>query len=296
MGHDHSQPKSRRQGRLKLLVLRKMKSLKAILKPLGFGIFLSLQLLISRAAENSARPPLPADVNLNQDAGRGGFIIVTLRLGSGEAVPFVVDSGSPWTLFEKSQESKLGKAVGTETVWNFGAVQESKMYAAPKLYLGKTLLMMTGTNVAAFDFKKLASHDGRPIAGLLGMDVLEHYCIQLDFSAGKMRFLDDERADKKNWGHPFPLTDLGTGCRVVDENLAGVKGTRSEIDTGCDYDGWLTPKLFQQWTNHALLPANGEVRSPNGVLGGETYPGLDLHGTDEKTVLKNDSSTEFQNT
>jgi len=32
------------------------------------------------------------------------------------------------------------------------------------------------------------------------MDVLEHYCIQLDFTTGQMRFLDDEHSDQSAWG------------------------------------------------------------------------------------------------
>src|SRR5208282_4204666 len=99
-----------------------------------------------------------------------------------------------------------------------------------------------------FDFKQLATHEGPPIMGILGMDVLHHYCIQLDFAAGKIRFLNDERANKENWGKPYPLTDLGDGCFLINENLVGAKGPGSLIDTGyITSDGWLTPELFQQW-------------------------------------------------
>jgi hypothetical protein len=58
----------------------------------------------------------------------------------------------------------------------------------------------------------------------------------------------------RNCLRPFSLSDLGNGCPVVNENLAGVKGSGSAIDTGCGSAGWLTPKLFQQWTNHDTFP------------------------------------------
>jgi hypothetical protein len=229
---------------------------------------------------------------MNKEAGRGGLLTVTLRLASGAALQFVVDTGCPITLIDKSQESQLGAPLDSGTLWNFGVTQVAHAYEAPKLYLGRTLLL-TGSNVATFDYKQLESPGRDPIMGLLGMDVLKHYCIQLDFAAGKMRFLNDERADKKSWGRPFPLSYLGNGCPVVSENLAGVKGSDSEIDTGCVSDGWLTPKLSQQWTNHAQLPANGEARSPNVALGGETFPDADLKKTDEKSILRNDAGVEF---
>ena len=267
-----------------------IKSMSTMLKPRVFGVLVSLLLLCSCATQNSIRSGLPADVTLNKNAGRGDWLIVTLRLESGEKLPFVLDTGSPWTLFDKSQEPKLGPRLGTGTNWNFGAKQESGIYAAPKLYLGNTLLMMTGTNIASYDCTRISTNGHRPIMGILGMDCLEHYCIQLDFAARRMRFLDDEQADKKGWGKPFPLTELGNGCLSISENLTGAKGPGSLIDTGAHYDGWLMPDLFQQWTNRAKLPAAGEVRSPIGVLGGETYPHIYLDRLDEKSLLSDETN------
>ncbi|MGA3266649.1 MAG: hypothetical protein ABSE16_07495 [Verrucomicrobiota bacterium] len=257
------------------------------------GMFFGLLFLCSCATENSIHSQLPATVAMNKDAGRGGLLFVTLRLESGEKLPFVLDTGCPATSFDKSLEPKLGKCLDTGQAWNFGVEREINIYAAPKLYLGHTPLMMTGTNVLTYDCSELSTNAGRPVMGILGMDVLEHYCIQLDFKAGSMRFLSDKHGNKENWGKPFSLADLGNGCPVVSENLAGVKGSGSEIDTGCDSAGWLTPKLFQQWTNHAQLPATGEARSPDVVLGGETFPDADLKETDEKSILRNDAGVEF---
>ena len=194
-----------------------------------------------------------------------------LGLESGEKVPFALDTGSPWTLLDTSLEPKLGKSIGTGTTWNMGVKRETGRYATPKLYLGSTLLIMTRTNIATYDCRTLSSKVGRPFLGVLGMDFLKQYCIQLDFAARKLRFLDDEHANKKGWGKPFALTDLGDECCVVSENLAGAKGMGSLIDTGCNGDGWLIPQLFQQWTNQATLPSGVETRSLNGVLGGDTY-------------------------
>jgi hypothetical protein len=261
-----------------------------MLKPRLFGVLVSLMLLCSCATEKPTRSQLPADATLNKNAGRGGWIIVTLRLESGEELPFLLDTGAPWTLFDKSHEPKLGKRVATGTNWNFGTALEAGIYAAPKLYLGNTVLMMTGSNIGTEDCKKISATAGRPIMGILGMDVLEHYCIQLDFAARRMRFLDDEQASKKGWGKPFALTNLGNGCFSISENLTGAKGPASMIDTGALYGGWLMPDLYQQWTNQAKLPADGEVRSPYGVLAGERYPDIYLDRLDEKSLLKDETN------
>lgn len=247
-----------------------------------------LLLLCSCATPNSNCPQLPADVTMNKDAGRGGLLLVTFHLADGKKLPLVLDTGSPWTAFDKSLEPKLGRRLDTGTLWNFGVEQEIGAYAAPQLYLGKILLRMTGTNVVTFNRKKLADHDWFPFMGFLGMDVLRNYCLQLDFTAGKIRFLDDSHADKTNWGQPFLLTDIGDGCFSINENLAGVKGLGSVIDTGCNSSGWLRPELFQQWTNQASA-TDTKVRFPDGLLGEEIYHDLNLRNLDVKSLSTNDT-------
>jgi hypothetical protein len=121
--------------------------------------------------------------------------------------------------------------------------------------------------------------------GTIGIDILEHYCIQLDFQGGKVRFLKEQPATKKDWGKPFSLTALESGCFWIGDNLAGMENRMpgfvttpvSMVDTGCTYDGWMTPDLFDQWSGQ--LPSNARTRLPTGILDGETYSNLlDLRG------------------
>lgn len=248
---------------------------------------LCLLLLSSCATEKSIHSRLPADVAMNQEAGRGSDLLVTLRLEDGEELPFELDTGSAATYLDKSLEPKLVKRPYSEFSSDFGFVHQVDICAAPRLYLGNTPLMMTGTNVVISDFSQ---RDGRPIKGILGMNVLEHYCIQLDFKARRIRFLDDEHVNKKDWGRPLSLVDIGDGCFFVRDNLAGVKGPGSLIDTGCNYDGWLTSELYRQWTNQAMPPADGQARYPNGVLGGGAYPYvLHLHRLETELESSGDS-------
>jgi hypothetical protein len=216
---------------------------------------------------------------MNKNAGRGNPLIITLRLGSGEELPFLVDTGSGGTCFDTSWTPHLGKPVGTMSVTRWGVIQKQNTYAEPRLYAGNTRLL-TGEHVITLDLKGPSSRSGHPIMGILSLDCLRHYCVQLDFAAGKMRFLDDEHSNKENWGKPFPLVDHGDGRFDVRESLDGAKGSTSLVDSGFDLDGWLMPKFYQQWTNQAAPTATGEVHSPNGVLAGETYPDIHLRVID----------------
>ena len=231
-------------------------------------------------------------MNMNRDAGRGNVIFVNLQLESGATFPFVLDTGSSWTVFDKSLEPLLGQRVHTATVWRWGVKEDSGIYRAPKLFLGGVPLL-TGKAVATDDFKSISQQLGRSVMGLIGMDTLKNYCLQLDFAAGKVRFLDSAHADKTKWGEAFPLKDIGDGCPSVEINLAGAAGSGSIIDTGCAYDGWLTSPVFREWTDATRAPSAGEKRRPNGALGQALFQHLALHELPAQAQAGNDLHMKF---
>ena len=273
MGCSHSPLESGSSG-LKHLVCWKNRSMKAVLKPPKLVTLFSLLLLCSCATEHySIHPRLPATVAMNQDAGRSQLLFVTLRLEDGQELPCEVDTGCFNTTLDQSLEPKLGKRCDTGSVSIMGAIHEVGVYATPKLYLGGVLLQHTGTNVGTCDFKWLSALVGRPVMGILGMDVLKQYCVQLDFASRKIRFLDPD-TPAEGLGQPFVLTGPPEEGIYIRNNLVGNQGSGSltAIDLGCLGDGWLTPALFQQWTNQALSLMAGQVHYPDAQLGGEIYP------------------------
>jgi len=193
-------------------------------------------------------------VALNKDVARGNELFVTLRLESGEELPFIVDTGSPFTIFDKSMEPKLGKRLGQSTLWNFGSKSEGGFYAAPMLYLGDTPLQKTSKYILTSDFKAMSAKAGRPILGVLGMDCLEHYCVQLDFEAGKMRFLNPDHLDTATIGKAFTLTFSSEGQSMKQfirpfihrGSLIAAAGNNLMVDTGYRVDGALESGLFQR--------------------------------------------------
>jgi hypothetical protein len=272
---------------------------KSLFKPRILAATLGLLFLCSCAAPRSGGPlivplshipasQLPGDVRMNRDAGRGSWIFVTVWLNDGEALPFVLDTGAFSTLLDKSLEPKLGRRIDSGTLRVFGAPHRMNQYDAPALYVGRTPLMMTGPYIFTDNLKSLANYAGRPVLGMIGIDVLAHYCVQFDFVANKVRFLDDKRSDKSAWGTPFPLTDVGDGCFSISENLTGSTGSPSLIDSGCTYDGWLVPDLFRQWTNRAAPLMKGRVRFPRAILGSAVYTNVNLEGLRRKLYLSGD--------
>ena len=197
------------------------------------GRALCVMILSSRAA---TPPKLPAELPINHGAGRGGLLIVPLRLEDGEELPFVLDTGSTGTLLDHSLEPKLGKRLGTTTMHSWGTSRELPVFAAPRLYLGGVPLDV-GDRVVGDDCQRMPSDSGPPIMGMLSIDCLRHYCIQLDFAAGKMRFLEPEHVNAVELGKAFPITWVEGRPFVHHDGLVQGIGTNSLIDTGYPTDG-----------------------------------------------------------
>lgn len=220
-------------------------------KSLALVMLLPLSLLLPSCATKPhptvavVSPERPADVTMNEDAGRGNLLFVTLRLETGEELPFFVDTGSTFTSFDQSLESKLGKPFGKTSISSWGGTQKAVSYAAPRLYLGN-MRLMTGRHVYIGDFKKLSAQACRPIMGVLGMDCLHHYCLQLDFGAGQIHFLDSVHLDDSELGTAYRLA-FRSGCAFIHQgNLVGEQGTNLLVDAGYRGDGALESGLFEQ--------------------------------------------------
>lgn len=231
---------------------------------------------VHRTKDDSTELKVPLETSINPDAGRGNLIIIKVGLKDGEEVSVVLDTGAGITCIDKSLTSKLGRPAGKITTRHWGKDSEHKLYAAPALYLDGARLR-GGNTVVAMDFKVLSAMCGQPVAGILGMDVLENYCVQIDFAAHKLRFLDHSQGDQLAWGRAFPMMVLNDQDPrpAVAGNLLGEEGPHSLIDSGYDGGGWLMPKRYEQWTNQTTL-SSATVHAPDGRFYGEAYPGLKL--------------------
>lgn len=226
--------------------------------------------LCFHAAADSIQPKFPVEAAMNKEAGRGGRIILTFRLDDGQELPLLVDTGSPWTVLDKSLTPKLGKRIGSTTVGYLQPVRIERLnrYRAPKLYLGK-LLLTTSNNIVLTDHFK----DGSTM-GILGLDVLRRYRVQLDFETGKFRLLGTNDLKAAELGKAFPLTYSGGHPVIHHRGLIG-QSTNIIIDTGCNTDG-----LVNKGGLNGLA-----VILPQTVWEGRNYTGLVVVAADHVNVL-----------
>lgn len=216
----------------------------------NFPVYLCLLALCSCATTKeqfgeSNALKLPVETSFNPDAGWGGpkdCLCIHLHLEDGKNLLFFVDTGIPFTVLDETLEPKLGKSLGKTSLGNlWSGTTTLNEYAAPKLFLGDTPLSM-GDRVYTGDLSRMPSD--RPLMGILGMDCLRHYCIQMDFDTKEIQFMDPQTLKTENLGRAFPL-NFSSGLVSTRANFFGQKDERFKIDTGCTIDGALKTELFQ---------------------------------------------------
>ncbi len=230
---------------------------------------------------------------MNPDAGRGGLVLVELRLADGEKLLMVMDTGAPGTVLDQSLLPKLGRRLDSVNMHSFDTHQVAGIYAAPKLFLGGVPLQ-TGSNVLVGDLQKLSSFLKPPIKGILGMDCLRNYCVQLDFTDAKVRFLDPAQLNTAALGRSYSL-ELDpdrehSGVPFIRHcGLLGGPVTDTMIDTGNNCDGMASGRAIRhdaggsysgglvKRTKHFLAVqgwVNRSVGSLKGAWDGNTYTNL----------------------
>jgi hypothetical protein len=100
---------------------------------------------------------LPGPATFNPKAGGGEPLVLKLNVADSEEVSFLVDTGSPVTILDRSLEPMLGRSVGTSRIlWPTGQKGRADLFKAPTLCLGKSRLTV-GDRVAVFDLTQFPS-------------------------------------------------------------------------------------------------------------------------------------------
>jgi hypothetical protein len=230
--------------------------------------------LSSCSTPSAVRPQLPADVLLDDGAGHGDFVLLPLRMENRRELLFIVDTGAPFSLFDQSLEPALGKRLGRRRIKSMYGTARQNLYKAPRLYLGDTRLQ-TGDKIATFDLAKVSTdlkhvaHFNHRIMGILGMDCLRNYSVQLDIANRKMHFLDTEHlGNPAALGAAFPIVDSfwDRHLYIRDSSPDGRKYDWL-IDTGCNFNGIMPRKYARQQPEAFSYPSNRKYCLADAVCG-----------------------------
>jgi PDZ domain/Aspartyl protease len=190
---------------------------------------------------------------------------------NGHTSRFILDTGAAKTIFDISLRDVLGPPAGSTTLRTSSALVPTETFQCPDAFIGPLNLKAVDT-VACVDLQGIGQASGEEFQGIVGMDFLCNYAIEIDFDQGVFRIW--HRAPK-NWGTHSDAITLGSS-----ENrpaiTADLPGCRAEfvLDTGANssylndrlFDALLGEGYLQPSLAHSVAAVGGEIRAAAGYL------------------------------
>jgi len=241
-------------------------SLKVVL-----GLFLSVMLLTAGCADepkNTSEKPADQNILAEFEIARGGDSILLPVTFKGKEYVFVLDTGCSHTSFDTSLRHELGDVKKVERGLTAGNPIMVEVFDAPEAFLGPLNLQDSG-QVSCFDLKMPSLINGSKISGIIGMNFLRKYVLQIDFDKGMLSFLPPVEEQHSHWGKELVIDYDSLGLPHITENiLDGIK-VDFVIDTAGNSTGGLKSNIFKQILSEKELKtseilfatASGVIRS-----------------------------------
>lgn len=153
------------------------------------------------------------------------FLPVTF---AGEQYRFILDTGSTHTMWDASLKDRLGKRF----LWpQKGTAAGGKSFAyeyfhAPEAFLGPLRVGRDGL-IAVADLSGIGTGLQKKVDGILGMDFLGRYIVQIDFEQASVTFLKSHKGiAQADWGAPVRIKQkFLSSLPYIDGQVDGVQAT-----------------------------------------------------------------------
>jgi hypothetical protein len=159
----------------------------------------------------------------------GDMIVLPVTIGKKNYL-FWLDTGASVDLLDKSLKGELGNYRDTQVVETAKDRVALESYEPPPMRLG-TVSLPIEHGVGACDLGEMRKVSGWDIYGVLGMDSLKHYVVQIDFDDGELRLYPPNTKDG-GWGESFPIYANRGGIPEIKMIFDDVPFTFM-VDTGC---------------------------------------------------------------
>jgi hypothetical protein len=240
----------------------------------GPGLFKQPQQVLSSAKSRTQDPSqnlltLPADITSY------GGIFLQARINNSLPMWFVLDSGASSPFFIDTRRAKdLGLKLQGRVSRGGGAGPSTYDVAETRgLTISIAGLKYTGQSAAVIALDSIEAQVGRPLNGLVGLDLFTRYVVEIDYLDNKIRLCDPKTYTYSGAGESLPLA-LRDGHFFVPAmiEMPGRAPLEGEflVDTG---GVMVTAVLTTPFSQSNDLPASNQKRildkSLSG-LGGET--------------------------
>ena len=245
-----------------------------VILTLGPGLFKQPQQVLS-SAKSRAQDPSQNLLTLPADITSYGGIFLQARINNSLPMWFVLDSGASSPFFIDTRRAKdLGLKLQGR-VSRGGGAGPSTYYVAETSGLTISIagLKYTGQSAAVIALDSIEAQVGRPLDGIVGVDLFTRYVVEIDYLDNKIRLCDPKNYTYSGAGESLPLA-LRDGHFFVPAMIempgrAPLEG-QFLVDTG---GVMVTAVLTTPFSQSNDLPASNQKRildkSLSG-LGGET--------------------------
>jgi len=141
---------------------------------------------------------------------------------------FLFDTGCSMTILDTSFRQDLGEKKKTVQFTNaLGRKMAAEIFDAPDAFLGPLNLRDCGQVLCADlqDFRSVFKRGFNitHLDGMIGMNFLKNYVIQMDFDNGRLLFLRATDSRNLDWGQPFDLDHVRQTPHVVATVLDNIQ-------------------------------------------------------------------------
>jgi hypothetical protein len=183
--------------------------LNSLLTLLFAGLFTTAQ------AQECNKPSDPNVLAQFRIAKNGQPISLPVKF-NGKEYLFLLDTGCSHTVFDISLKDKLRKAEGAAKVQTSEGLFSSELFDAPEAFLGP-LNLKDCRKVAIVDTESISSALGQKYHGIIGMNFLKEYVVQIDFDKEIVSFLKPtpnkslfsllrpRKNNRPDWGEEVPI-------------------------------------------------------------------------------------------
>ena len=208
-------------------------------------------LTVSPPAATAPREP-NLSFGFSQGVGRGDFVGIHVTIGTHEYL-FEVDTGSPISLIDSAAAATdrgsfklLGGAGGDRAISGKDII--ARRCEAPNLIAGGKRLRNTNGVIEECDLTPSREATGRPIEGVLGMDVLGNYVVHLDFQGRKLELIDPDvfRPPTGEGEIEVPLENVEHRAPGLAISVGGQSNVLVRLDTGNNGSFSFTESLLRK--------------------------------------------------
>lgn len=175
----------------------------------------------------------------------GGYIILKTKINNSSPLSLIFDTGVRSTIITELHEGdSLSMDIKRkQPIQGLGSGKSIYAFVSDsnKISLGKFNSLNKTIFLLEEDLFGLSQHNGRKINGLLGIDLIQSHIVEIDYSAGRMRFYDRSGFEPpKKYAYRSLVVEnnkIFLNLTLLDGD-AKIKVIKMLIDTGAQLNAW----------------------------------------------------------